>query len=270
MTADGDRTLTWNADNKPISITRTGVGTTTFAYSGDGARVKKVGPTKTLRYVGTYEHHVTDVVKVKHIVAGGLRLVTKVVGGTSAGTYYPRGDHLGSLNVLTNSSGTEVQRLTDRPFGESHSNQGTKDFAKHRSTGQEEDPETGLYYYHARYYNPALGRFISPYSLVPEPGNPQSLNRYSYVENNPVNKTDPTGHWSLGKFFKGLFAKLVGIFVNPMFSTFAEAGVTRAMTGGSYWKYVQVTDSAGMGPVESGKTGRPRSAGATGATRDSG
>ena len=90
-----------------------------------------------------------------------------MVGGTSAGTYYPHGDHLGSLNVLTNSTGTEVQRLTDRPFGETHGNQGTKDFAKHRFTGQEEDPETGLYDYHARYYNPVLQRDVTRHPLLP-------------------------------------------------------------------------------------------------------
>ena len=48
MVSDGDRTFTWDADNKPVSITRTGVGTTTFTYSGDGARVKKVGPSRTI------------------------------------------------------------------------------------------------------------------------------------------------------------------------------------------------------------------------------
>ncbi len=47
----------------------------------------------------------------------------------------------------------------------------------------------------ARYYLPEVGRFISPDTIVPEPGNPQSFNRYSYVNDNPVNYTDPSGHW---------------------------------------------------------------------------
>ena len=51
-----------------------------------------------------------------------------------------------------------------------------------------------MYYYGARYYDPALGRFIAPDTIVPEPGNPQSLNRYAYVNNNPLKYTDPTGH----------------------------------------------------------------------------
>jgi RHS repeat-associated protein len=52
----------------------------------------------------------------------------------------------------------------------------------------------GLVYMNARYYHPQLGRFVSPDSIVPNPANPQSYNRYSYVRNSPLNFTDPTGH----------------------------------------------------------------------------
>ncbi|MDW8215269.1 MAG: RHS repeat-associated core domain-containing protein, partial [Roseiflexaceae bacterium] len=48
-------------------------------------------------------------------------------------------------------------------------------------------------YYHARYYDPALGRFISPDSIVPNPHHPQALNRYAYVLNNPLTYVDPDG-----------------------------------------------------------------------------
>ncbi len=60
-------------------------------------------------------------------------------------------------------------------------------------TGQRLDG-TGLYYYGARYYDPNIGRFISADSIVPDPMNPQSLNRYSYCLNNPLKYTDPSGH----------------------------------------------------------------------------
>ncbi len=99
------------------------------------------------------------------------------------------------MNALTNNSGVEVQRLSYLPFGETASNQSSKDFDQRRFTGQELDPETGLYNYGARYYNPALGRFISADTLVSDPGKPQALNRYSYVQNNPINLTDPSGHY---------------------------------------------------------------------------
>ena len=63
-----------------------------------------------------------------------------------------------------------------------------------RYTGQRWEDGLGLYDYHARYYHPALGRFISADTLVPSPGDPQSLNRYAYVRNNPLKYTDPSGH----------------------------------------------------------------------------
>ncbi len=61
-------------------------------------------------------------------------------------------------------------------------------------TDQYNDPESGLYYYGARYYNPEVGRFITPDWIVQAPGNSQSLNRYSYTWNNPVNMVDPSGN----------------------------------------------------------------------------
>ena len=60
-------------------------------------------------------------------------------------------------------------------------------------TGQRLDA-TGLYYYNARYYDATIGRFISPDTVIQNPANPQTLNRYSYCVNNPLNRTDPTGH----------------------------------------------------------------------------
>jgi len=62
-------------------------------------------------------------------------------------------------------------------------------------TGQKWDSATGLYKMGDRYYDPTLGRFISPDSFIPDPGNPQDLNRYSYARNNPLKYTDPTGHF---------------------------------------------------------------------------
>ncbi len=66
-----------------------------------------------------------------------------------------------------------------------------------RFTGQRNEAGLGLLYYGARYYDSGLGTFISPDSLIPDPGNPQDLNRYSYTRNNPLRYTDPTGHCPL-------------------------------------------------------------------------
>lgn len=63
--------------------------------------------------------------------------------------------------------------------------------------GQTHDQSTGLMHYGARYYDPAIGRFISADTIVPNPADPQSLNRYAYVRNNPINRIDPTGNSDL-------------------------------------------------------------------------
>jgi len=63
----------------------------------------------------------------------------------------------------------------------------------YRFTGQRQEGTIGLYDYGARFYDPLLGRFLSADTVVPEPGNPQALNRYAYVLNNPLKYTDPSG-----------------------------------------------------------------------------
>ena len=67
----------------------------------------------------------------------------------------------------------------------------------HLFTGQVWDDSIGLYWYGSRAYDPIIGRFCCPDSIVPSPGDPQSLNRYSYVRNNPLGRVDPTGRYDL-------------------------------------------------------------------------
>jgi RHS repeat-associated protein len=63
-------------------------------------------------------------------------------------------------------------------------------------TGQRFDSYIKLVQMGARWYDPEIGRWLSPDTIVPQLGNPQDLNRYSYTRNNPVKYTDPTGHCS--------------------------------------------------------------------------
>jgi RHS repeat-associated protein len=105
-------------------------------------------------------------------------------------------DHLGSTAVTANETGARIAELSYKPWGESRYSFGATPTLR-RFTGQVLDSVGGgLYFYNARYYDPALGRFISADTIVPQPGNPQSLNRYSYAANNPVRFTDPTGHFT--------------------------------------------------------------------------
>jgi len=91
------------------------------------------------------------------------------------------------------SSGVKVGELRYRAYGETRYSSGTTPTSR-RFTGQRREGTIGLYDYGARFYDPLLGRFLSADTVVPEPGNPQALNRYAYVLNNPLKYTDPTGH----------------------------------------------------------------------------
>jgi len=89
--------------------------------------------------------------------------------------------------------GRGAAELRYKSWGETRYTDGTTP-TPYRFTGQREEATIGLYFYNARWHDPALGRFVQPDSLVPDPGNSQALNRYSYVYNNPLRFVDPSGY----------------------------------------------------------------------------
>ncbi|MEW5959071.1 MAG: RHS repeat-associated core domain-containing protein, partial [Chloroflexota bacterium] len=107
--------------------------------------------------------------------------------------YYLHGDHLGSVSLTTDSQGVVVSEGRYLPYGEDRWAAGSTptDFG---FTSQRKERGFGLMDYNARYYSPALGRFVSPDSIVPEPTSSSGFNRYAYVNNNPINYIDSTGH----------------------------------------------------------------------------
>lgn|GEM_PF-2324644 len=173
-------------------------GFETYVYDGDGVRVKKtVGGTTTV-YVNKY-YQVTGSTATKHYYFGGQLVAVK----EGAALRYLHTDHLGSSSVPTDTSGASAGSQTYKPFGETRASSGT--FGTDRKfTGQRLDG-TGLYFYNARYYDAALGRFISPDPLIPHRYNPQAYNRYSYVFNNPLRYTDPTGYCPFCDFVSNTF-----------------------------------------------------------------
>jgi RHS repeat-associated protein len=108
--------------------------------------------------------------------------------------YFIHADHLGSTSLTTDNSGTLVAETRYLPYGEERWTAGGAQPTDFTFTGQRAERGFGLMDYQARYYGPRLGRFISPDSIVPNPGDPQDLNRYSYVRGNPIRFNDPSGH----------------------------------------------------------------------------
>ena len=128
--------------------------------------------------------------KIKYVYAGSQRVAQ--ISSTQGTTYFTN-DHQGSAALLTDTSGNQVQSTAYLPFGGTFQTAGSKT-TSWRYTGQRQDDSTGLYYYNARYYDPTIGRFLTPDTIVQSPYDPQFLNRYAYCRNNPINLVDPTGH----------------------------------------------------------------------------
>ena len=92
--------------------------------------------------------------------------------------------------------------LRYRAYGGERHTSGTQ-ITDRLHTDQQWESTVKLYDYGARYYDPYLNRWIQPDTIVPSPGNPQALNRYSYSNNNPINYVDPSGHRPAGACEEG-------------------------------------------------------------------
>jgi RHS repeat-associated protein len=185
-------TQEYNAENRLAVVTNTVTGQVTrFVYDGDGNRVLRIGPEGTTVYIGDYYEQTGSTVR-KYYYAAGQRMAVRVGGAL----YFLHGDHLGSATLTTDGGGNWVGEARYTPYGEMRRDYPRGVIPTDRLyTGQRQET-FGLYDYRARYYHPGLGRFISADPVVPEPGNPQALNRYAYVYNNPLGYIDPTGHFS--------------------------------------------------------------------------
>jgi RHS repeat-associated protein len=148
--------------------------------------------------------------------------------------YYYLSDHLGSSNITTDRSGNVIQHYEYLAYGgerySENNASGHPEFnLTHRFTGQAVDDETGLYYFNSRYYDPELGRFIQADTITPSVADCQSLNRYSYCLNSPINYTDPSGHFVwMAALVAALEAGAVGAVVGGI-----VGGAISGMTGGN-------------------------------------
>lgn len=183
LTALGATTYGWTATNDLARVTRGGVATT-FGYDGTRTRVAKTSRGVTTHYPAA-----------DYAVEGGVGTVTLMIAGQpvaeragSTLTWLLR-DHLGSTVGTVNAAGTVMRRLPHRPYGERI---GVKTGQETDFLGQRLDDETGLVYLQNRYYDPRIGRFISPDPSDIADKN-VGVNRYAYAGNDPVNQFDKNG-----------------------------------------------------------------------------
>jgi RHS repeat-associated protein len=179
-------------------------------------------------------------------------------------------DNLGSIAVITDETGTVVERDgydawgkrrfpngADDPTG-SLTSQTTRGF-----TAQEELHDVGLVHLNGRVYDPLVARMMSADPIVDDPMNGQTWNRYSYVANNPLTFTDPSGYCFLGCGTMGNLGKMqLGTLFrqNPMFGSVLEiaaTGICGMMTaGGCIPSVVAVLASATVAGITSGRLGK--------------
>ncbi|WP_094229181.1 RHS repeat domain-containing protein [Methanolobus psychrotolerans] len=159
-----------------------------YWYDANGQRVKKQNSAGEFTYYVNQFYEVNNGTATSYFFRDGERIAKQ----TDEGMEWYLSDHLGSTTLLVNESGLEVERTEYYPYGQVQSG----GLEKYGFTSQENDADTELMYYGARYYSPEYRVFVQPDTMLPDVYNPQALNRYAYVLDNPVKYNDPSGHYA--------------------------------------------------------------------------
>ena len=215
----GEYNQTFDVENRLTAVEKVGVGTTNFEYDPNGIRTLTIQPNGTKIYTPFpgYEQELIPapsplcghvkcaptIIKRATYALGGYAIATKISGDPTAGnngTFFIYSDHLGSMRYLTIGNNVVATSRADfMPFGDWRT-EPTSGLTDEGYTGHTHNNlggganDLGLVYMNARYYVPGVGRFASADTIVPNPASGQSFNRYSYVLNNPLGFSDPSGH----------------------------------------------------------------------------
>lgn len=209
-------TISWYSYNLPNAINGTGGSSSQFFYTAERDRWKQVAnyssTPETTIFIGGLVEKITlgsgsPVTSWKHYIAGGsgpVAVYTRKSTGTNEVHYLTR-DHLGSIDSITDSTGTVETKLSYGAFGERRNATGWSgnptagawteitDGTRRGFTFHEMLDNLNLTHMNGRVYDQTIGRFLSADPFVPDPGFTQSFNRYSYVYNNPLRYADPSG-----------------------------------------------------------------------------
>ena len=187
LLSDGSLTHGWNARNQLASLS--GAAVASFQYDALGRRIAKTvaGTATGFLYDGINPVQELTGTTPKANLLTGLG-VDEIFSRTDAsGARHLLTDALGSTLALTDGTGATQTSYSYEPYGKTTVS-GTASSNSFEYTGREND-STGLYFYRARYYNPGLQRFVSEDPI----GLAGGVNVYSYVDGNPLSKTDPEG-----------------------------------------------------------------------------
>ncbi|MGJ4946763.1 RHS repeat domain-containing protein [Bradyrhizobium sp. HKCCYLS20291] len=239
------RSIVYTSYNKPASITQ-GSRTISFVDDTDHQRIKQVTPEGTTLYIaafgvaaevqnpGTVTQKWTDYLLVGNARVG-MRVAQTSGGSTTVTTRYFHTDHLGSISAISDQNGLLVERLSYDAWGKRRNIDGTDDTTGSITsqttrgfTDHEELSVAGLVHMNGRVYDPLLARFTSPDTMTESPFNTQGWNRYSYVGNDPLTFTDPSGHCFLGCFWNAIGKAVSGAW-NAVTHFFQTNAIARAI-----------------------------------------
>ena len=220
MLSGFNRSMTWTWFNQPQLITGYSASSY-FEYDPDHQRVwQHATGTSGLvdtTYVGGFYEKADDgnTIKQKCYInspGGRVAIYTQTYDlhtfGTTYDTKYCQRDHLGSVDVITNTTGAVLERDSFDAWGfrrttdwQSQKPIGSTSIVSRGFTDHEELDSLGLVNMNGRIYDPGIGRFLSADPSVQFPFNTQDFNRYTYVLNNPLSFTDPSGFNIWGSVF---------------------------------------------------------------------
>jgi len=233
LTSDGTWTFTYDEENRLRTANASGQPTVAYEYDPIGRRrAKTVGTTKTVFLSDGVEEieerdGTTNAVLRRYAYGKGIdERIAMIDSSACGGRCFYLTNYQGSTIALTNQDGSINQTYGYDPYGNPSTSVAGIPVTGNpfRFTGRRLDPETGLYYYRARYYSPKLGRFLQ----TDPAGMNAGLNFYAYVNGDPLNLVDPTGliELSLGVGFDAFFiggAKVgIAVYVD---TTSGEIGI---------------------------------------------
>jgi len=243
--SSGTSNYSWDLENRlsAVNLPANG-GTVSFAYDPFGRRIQKTTASGSTIYLYDGANVVAEYNSAGAVVASyaqGAGIDEPLAMRRGGYTAYYHADGLGSVTSLSGSTGQPVATYVYDSFGNTTPTEGI--FNPYRYTAREQDSETGLYYYRARYYDPTIGRFLSEDPI----GFGGGINRYSYVENSPTGSLDPLG-----------LCKVV--------ARFRQLGSVSTKLGTLTWdhSYVLTVDENGVNYFGAFPTGNGPSSGSTG------
>ncbi|MFC9700083.1 RHS repeat-associated core domain-containing protein [Streptomyces sp. NPDC056943] len=218
------QSLTWNAEGKLATLTE-GAKKTEYVYDAEGALLlrRAVGDGESVLYLGATDLHrkvtgaVTRTWATRTYTAGVLTVAVRTTESGTAELSFLAGDHHGTSSLALDATTQAVTKRYTTPFGVPRTGAVGAWPDDRRFLGKPADLGTGLTHVGAREYDPVLALFLSVDPKL-ESAKHQSMNGYSYAENNPVTLSDPTGLGSASTCVRGQSCSPEAIAADEMVS----------------------------------------------------